>query len=603
MNNHTKNNKKLLCYTAFVSLLYTSLSPLSAMITEKDLFSQEEAKAIKVNAQSLESSKSETQSSHLSNRHSKRALGDEFVINQNTTVFHHNPSVADLTNGNVFVTWDVQPPIGAGYIYGRVFDPNGTPVTNELYISQNTTASQLDPSVVGLTNGNVFVAWAGAQTGWYDSYGRVFSPTGTPVTNEFTINQVTTKNQQNPSATGLTNGNVFVAWVGTQTGNSDIYGRVFSPTATPVTNEFSINQGTGGFQFRPSVASLTNGNVFVVWYGDQTGKYDSYGRVFSPTGTPVTNEFTINQVTTGNQDATSVVSLTNGNVFVVWYGDQTGNTDSYGRVFSPTGTPVTNEFTINQVTTGNQDATSVVSLTNGNVFVVWYGDQTGNTDSYGRVFSPTGTPVTNEFSVNQGTTGNQQNPSIASLTNGNVLVTWEGSNNDIHGRIISAQGLTPSPTESPTVPIDPTAAPTNSANRPTPLLLIPAKVVMDGSKILWNFATTKTWKSVDSIEDAAREERPAALQFSRTIGTPQKVVNYVKSWFSSESWSEYFDSMEKSVLDYSKRVVEETPSYQNTYFGKSTLKENNPLVCNGSYNSNIGAGFLPYSVISGTIGQ
>jgi len=152
---------------------------------------------------------------------------------------------------------------------------------------------------------------------------------------EFQINQNTTLDQNYPSVASLTNGNAFVAWVGLQTGNFDIYGRILLPDGTALSNEFRINQVTTTlYQNYPSVASLTNGNVFVAWHGARAGTYDTYGRILLPNGTALSNEFRINQVTTYNQDFPSVASLMDGNVFVAWGGDQTGNLDSYGRVFS-----------------------------------------------------------------------------------------------------------------------------------------------------------------------------------------------------------------------------------------------------------------------------
>ena len=74
------------------------------------------------------------------------------------------------------------------------------------------------------------------------------------------------------------NGNVFVAWDGYQAGNYDIYARIFDANGTALSNEFSINQNTTNDQRVHSIASLTNGNVFVAWHGDQTGVWNNYGR-------------------------------------------------------------------------------------------------------------------------------------------------------------------------------------------------------------------------------------------------------------------------------------------------------------------------------------
>ena len=175
------------------------------------------------------------------------------------------------------------------------------PLGVSLALIKSQPMIRMYPSVAGLTNGNVFVAWDGNQAGSYDIYGRVFLPNGTALGSEFSINQITTNDQQYPSVAGLTNGNVFVAWDGNQAGNLDIYGRVFLPNGTALGSEFSINQITTNDQYNPSVAGLTNGNVFVAWEGNQAGSYDIYGRVFLPNGTALGSEFRINQITTNDQ--------------------------------------------------------------------------------------------------------------------------------------------------------------------------------------------------------------------------------------------------------------------------------------------------------------
>ena len=50
----------------------------------------------------------------------------------------------------------------------------------------------------------------GGQGGTYGIYGRVFLPNGTALGNGFSINQITTNNQQNPSVAGLINDNVLL---------------------------------------------------------------------------------------------------------------------------------------------------------------------------------------------------------------------------------------------------------------------------------------------------------------------------------------------------------------------------------------------------------
>jgi hypothetical protein len=59
---------------------------------------------------------------------------------------------------------------------------------------------------------------------------------------------------------------------------------------TALSNDFPINQVTGLTQSDPSLTSFASGNAFEPWQGDQ----DIYGRVFAPNRTDLSNEFTIN---------------------------------------------------------------------------------------------------------------------------------------------------------------------------------------------------------------------------------------------------------------------------------------------------------------------
>src|SRR3989338_2528954 len=328
-------------------------------------------------------------------------------------------------------------------------------------INQVTANQQGDTlSVAALTGGNAFVAWERYQTGDYNIYGRIFSASGTALTNEFGINQNTTSNQQFPSVAGLTGGNAFTVWRETQTGDSNIYGRIFSASGTALTNDFRINANTPTYGIHPSVAGLTDGNAFVVWQKEST---NVYGRIFSASGTALTNDFRINQNTTTNPFLfqTLVAGLTGGNAFVTWRAqDGGGDLNIYGRIFSASGTALTNEFRIN---TYESTSPSVAGLTDGNAFVTWENWTTQNNHIYGQIFSASGSPLTNYFRIDPNTSSYpyqyayQYDPRVAGLTDGKAFVTWQRYTydslpavKDIYGRIFdcaqisSAHRLSPS---------------------------------------------------------------------------------------------------------------------------------------------------------------
>ena len=367
----------------------------------------------------------------------KRTIGDEFRINEVITNNQGSPSVAVFPNNDTFVVWDGG--VSGSYdVSGRLFLPNGTALSNEFLINEVTLGHQYFPSLKCLANGHAFIVWHGEQTGTWDIYGRIFFPNGTAVTNEFRINQVTVGWQTFPSLAVSPNGNAFITWQTEQTGNYDIFGRIFFPDGTAFTNEFVANQVTTGDQYDSSVTVFPNNNALIAWSSAHAGTWDIYGRIFSPNGIAFTNEFTINQMTIGNQHVPFATVFPNGNALIAWHGNQAGNSDIYGRILSPNGTALTDEFQINQVTTNDQKFPPVATFPNGNALIAWRGDQTGDANIYGRLFFPNGTALMDEFSINQFTTGTPYTPSVATFPNGNALIAWYGDPTgslEIYGRI------------------------------------------------------------------------------------------------------------------------------------------------------------------------
>jgi hypothetical protein len=172
-----------------------------------------------------------------------------------------------------------------------VLAPNGTALADEFLIDQNTIKNliSLPPRLAALNNGNAFVAWVGTGAAFPDIHGRIIAPNGTALANEFLISQVTAGEENAPSVAALSSGKTFVTWSSSQAGDPHVYGRILSPTGTALTNEFKLNQATTRIQIGSSVAILNNGNAFVAWIGTQgtSGPFDIYGRVFDPYSDPV----------------------------------------------------------------------------------------------------------------------------------------------------------------------------------------------------------------------------------------------------------------------------------------------------------------------------
>ncbi|PTS72428.1 hypothetical protein DBR17_19770 [Sphingomonas sp. HMWF008] len=189
----------------------------------------------------------------------------------------------------------------------------------------------------------------------------------------------------------------------------------------------------------PDATVLADGTIMVTWQdnslagGDAAG-FSIKGQILSAAGAKIGGEFLVNTTTTGNQTVPTNALLDNGNVLILWNdlsatGDDTSGSAIRAQIVTATGSKVGDEFLVNTQTTGNQSQPHVAKLADGNVIVTWFdanGDASGG-GIKGQLLDPTGAKIGGEFLVNTQTAGVQSSANIAALANGTFVVTWQDS--------------------------------------------------------------------------------------------------------------------------------------------------------------------------------
>jgi hypothetical protein len=172
---------------------------------------------------------------------------------------------------------------------------------------------------------------------------------------------------------------------GSETGNRFIAGRIVSPGGD-VGSEFRISNGTG----YGSDVAFDGTNFFVIWCVD-TGS-EIRGRFVSPAGV-VGTEISVN-ASSAPSDNPKSVTFNGSNYLVVWNdeieGRDTGTWDIFGQLVSPSGAWVGSAFPITSES-GPQLVTTVVS-DGTNYFATWM-DMSNETnwDAFGQFISKNGT--------------------------------------------------------------------------------------------------------------------------------------------------------------------------------------------------------------------
>jgi len=173
-------------------------------------------------------------------------LGETFFVNETLDGQQFFPAIAALANGGFVATWSTSDPSAPSQVRARLFNPDGSPAGDELFVNTVTEAQHLEAVVTGLSDGRFVVAWvSNVIDGPTDILGRLFNADGSPVGDEFVINSTTDGLQVEPSIAALPGGGFVVAYDSFDLPSApDMRARIFDANGAPVGDDFVVNSTT-----------------------------------------------------------------------------------------------------------------------------------------------------------------------------------------------------------------------------------------------------------------------------------------------------------------------------------------------------------------------
>jgi|GEM_PF-912036 len=275
-------------------------------------------------------------------------VGSEFQVNTAVAWIQESTDIIGLDDGGFVAVWAT--PI-ARKIVGQRFDANGSKVGNEYLLNTDTSGDVDDPIITPLTGGGFVVTWAGrkpSSTISNGNFAQVYDGNNVPVGSEIYLpvgnNPISAAT---PSITALENGGFFITWTETRDDAPDlssIYGQFFAADGNAVGDSFRVNTYTTDYQFKPQVVTLADGGIVVVWTSDGSGATGQdgsesgvYAQRYDSSGNPVGSEHRVNNYTTDYQKLQSIAALDNGGFVITWisrYQDGSGN-GIYSQQFKP----------------------------------------------------------------------------------------------------------------------------------------------------------------------------------------------------------------------------------------------------------------------------
>ena len=335
------------------------------------------------------------------------------------------------SQGAFVIVWqDDAEPLDFTEISSRRFLVDGTPQGAEFQINNDIERAQRVPDIAMDETGNFVVVWESNNND--DVRVRRFHADGTPVGNEFPVDDLTTTEQNQAAIAMNAQGNFIIVWDSppdNQRSSKDVFARRFAADATPQGNAFQVNTTIESSQALPDVAIDDKGDFVVVWEGQDNDDRGIFGRRFLADGTPQGDEFQINTFTEGHQETAAIAMDNQGNFVVVWESDgqEEDVASVFARRFLADGTPQGDEFQINTFAEGYQGTSAIAMDAQGNFVVVWdseWQDQTGS-EVFARQFLADGTPQGDEFQVNTTTDDDQGYSDIGMDAQGNFVIVWQ----------------------------------------------------------------------------------------------------------------------------------------------------------------------------------
>jgi len=331
----------------------------------------------------------------------------------------------------------------------------------EKRVNTATAGNQSDPDITALNDGGWIVSWTsygqdGSSGGIYQ---QRYNANGTKFGGEALVPTTTTNSQFQSQIAALDDGGWVVSWTSNSSDpdiGSQIRFQAYNPDGTKRGFESQANTTLLGEQSTSSVTGLTTGGWVVTWRGedddtsDGDSGFDIYQQVYNSTGGKVGSETVVNSFSTSHQFDSNVTALAGGWWAVTWasYSHADDPSGIYAQIYKSDGSKWGGEFHVNPYTSGNQYDPEITMLDDGDFIVTWESqdqDKPGGYGIYQQRFDADGGTDGVERRVNKTVAGDQDSSDVTALSTGGYVVTWtsegqDGSAEGIYGQVFNADG-------------------------------------------------------------------------------------------------------------------------------------------------------------------
>ena len=351
-------------------------------------------------------------------------------INPDSIVNAEFSNIATNDNGIIALVWEGgQPGIPyASDIFLQIMKSDEYKINKTIQVNDDVGAvDQVNISLSLNHTGQAVASWQDTRDGISRIYYQRFTVDSGKISKNIALYD--TLAGANASAIAISDGqNVSVVWEGYYNLHSDIYFQRFDQWNNKQGTVNIVNKGIFREQYEPSVANDNEGNTYVVWQNDRTGNVNIYLQKYDPAGQKIGDAHVVNDSVYAFRYHPVIAVGQSGTLVVVWGDDRTWYSDVYAQWFTLNGTKIGNALKINDgPTTINYSYPTVAIDSSGRTLFAWkdYRNNSTSTDVYIQRFSFEGNRIGKNTKINEESIPIEEiGPSLAMSPEGNIIVVW-----------------------------------------------------------------------------------------------------------------------------------------------------------------------------------
>ncbi|MWB77482.1 hypothetical protein GLS40_05545 [Pseudooceanicola sp. 216_PA32_1] len=349
-----------------------------------------------------------------------------FVVNTGTADIPFSieePRIIGLSNGNILIAWEeggtdgVESQDGTGII-GKIYDAEGNVVVDSFVMNVSSTEDDEGEFDVAATNdGGFILVYREPETVTStELHWERFNAAGVNThLQRFAIESVANDDLRDPQVVvdTLTNES-YVTYTRNTGGDENIMAVRIGATGTVIAPEFEAGQNSNDFDRRSDVALLTNGNMVSVYEEEDAGGTSLEFQIRDSAGVQVG---VTSSVSAGPASDPHVAGLAGGGFAVTW--EQ--NSQVLTAVFNEVGGLVAAPFIVSGAVGSGQNEPEIVGLPDGGFVIIWDNDVSPFSIK-ARAFLANGAFDGNEVTVVEGA---WSRPTVGVTGDGRILFAWD----------------------------------------------------------------------------------------------------------------------------------------------------------------------------------